>query len=238
MKKFKELFFFLVLLGVIAFLYSFSVKRNAKKPIAEIAIEFTNGDNLYINELDVNNLLIQNKTEFKNQSKDVLDLNELERKLEKNPMIYDAEVYIDVEGKLGAIITQRQPVARVFGEQGFYIDTHGEKMPLSENYAARVPLVKNVSEKQMMAIHPFLMKIQEDEFLKKEVIAMSIEKNNELVLLLRDYDFEVFFGKLQQIDEKVEKLKVFCQNYSQQPVKVAYDKISLKYKNQVVGTRK
>jgi fructosamine-3-kinase len=49
---------------------------------------------------------------------------------------------VSVDGVLKAVVEQKTPVARVFANEGsFYIDYEGNKMPLSANYTARVPLV-------------------------------------------------------------------------------------------------
>ena len=44
--------------------------------------------------------------------KDKLDLNNLEKSLDDNPMIEKAEVYATIDGKLKAVIKQKTPIAQ------------------------------------------------------------------------------------------------------------------------------
>ena len=56
-------------------------------------------------------------------------------------MIENAEIFLTLSGGLGAIITQRTPVLRVTNKtETYYYDKLGAKMPLSNNYSARVPI--------------------------------------------------------------------------------------------------
>jgi len=72
-KKFLKHITFLLLIGSLAFLYSFSAKRNSNKKIQEIVVEFEAGENHFLTHSMVNKLLIQNDTTVKNQAKSVLN---------------------------------------------------------------------------------------------------------------------------------------------------------------------
>src|SRR5688500_11582880 len=88
-----------LILGAVAFLYSFSSKRNENRNIKEADIEFAHSE-AFITREAVNNLLIQNFGAIKSIRKDKLDLNNVEKSLDGNPMIDKAEVYATVDGKL------------------------------------------------------------------------------------------------------------------------------------------
>jgi len=136
------------LLALVIFLYSFSANRNSNRKVEEVSVRFTNGENLYVTENTVNKLLIVNIDTLANRGKEMIDLNSLERILDTQDMIQDADVYLTVDKKLIAKITQRKPLARVYGSKSFYIDLEGKKMPLSKIYTARVPLIIGVGEKR------------------------------------------------------------------------------------------
>ena len=83
-------------------------------------IEFTGDENHYITHDAVNKLLIQNGVDTTGTSKETIDLNELEKALNSNKMIQEAQVFITVNGRLEAKIEQRTPTARVIvGDRHF-----------------------------------------------------------------------------------------------------------------------
>lgn len=226
------------LLALLFFLYSFSAKRNTARKVDNVEIQFTNGDNLYVTETAVNKLLIVNKDTLAKLTKETLDLNKLEKLLDEHEMIEDAEVFVGINGKLGAKITQRQPIARIFGEQSYYIDVHGKKMPLSKNHSARVPLVAGISENYLEEVFPLATKITYDNFLKQHVIVINRKKSGDYILELRNLDFEVYLGKTSDLDKKIKNFKAFYKKAHKDKKLDAYKSVNLQFENQVVCTKK
>lgn len=228
----------IALTAVVVLLYSFAKNRNIGRTVETISIDFTNGDNLYITEAAVNKLLIQKSGKMENLPKDTLDLSRLERVLDNQKMIADAEVYLTVDGVLGVVVTQRQPIARVLSDQPFYIDSDGESMPLSIYHSARVPILTGVGEKQMNAVFPLLQKIEKDPFLKHHVVAIRRLAENNYELEMRELDFKIFFGKIENVDQKIKNFKAFYKKAKQENKLKTYKKVSLQFENQVVCTKK
>ena len=77
-KRFLKYITFLVLIVGLGVLSSFSLKRNSRKEVKEIVVEFEAGDNNFLTHSMVNKLLIQNGESVKNQAKSVIDLYVLE----------------------------------------------------------------------------------------------------------------------------------------------------------------
>lgn len=226
------------LFAVVIFLYSFSVKRNTRRNLEKVSVEFTNGENLYITDAAVNKLLIVNKSTTKSVAKDSLDLNMLEKRLDDNPMIAKADVFLTVNGELGAIITQRQPIARVLSEKSFYIDSDGKAMPLSPNHSARVPLVIGVTKEQVEEVFPLLREIEQDTFLKENVVSVERDEKRKYILGLRNLDFKVTFGKIEHVNRKIENFKAFYKKMRKDKKFDAYQAVNLEFTNQVVGIKK
>lgn len=227
------------LFALIVFLYGFSAKRNAERRLSNVSVQFTNGENLYITEETVNKLLIVNKDSLPNKAKEILALNTLETVLNQHAMIKNAEVYLTVNGELGAVITQRKPIARVYDKAIFYIDTEGKKMPLSNNYSARVPVVSGIkTQQEIEEIYPLLNKIEQDEFLTKHITSIAKTTPGNYILKLRGLDFEVSFGEISTIDKKINNLKAFYNKTYKDKKLNQYKKVSLQFENQVVGTKK
>jgi cell division protein FtsQ len=228
-----------LILGAVIFLYSFSSKRNENRRLKEADIEFAEAEDFITHE-KVNNLLIQNFGSIKSIQKVKLDLNSVEKSLDKNPMIDKAEVYATIDGKLKAIISQRKPVARIFqGEESYYIDYRGDKMPLSETYTARVPLVTGVIDSiEQGKLKKLLNYINDDAFLKKNIIGLEVAPTGGVRMRSRNYGYEIQFGRPINIEKKFNNYKAFLQDAAKDTLIEQYKTINLKFTQQVVCPKK
>ncbi|GAA4277172.1 hypothetical protein [Aquimarina mytili] len=223
---------------LIIILFAFTSKRNKQRKINKVSIEFVEEQDPYVNEMTVNKLLIQNQERVTNVGKEILVLNTVEKGLDAHKMIEHSDVYLTVNGELKAQIKQRSPIARVNAVTSFYVDVTGSTMPLSNSYSAHVPLVHNVSEREVPEVFPLLKKIQDDEFLKKHVVGVFRTFKGHYELELRVYSFRVVIGKVENLENKVRNFKAFYQKALKDQSLDKYKKVSLQFSNQVVCTIK
>lgn len=227
-----------LLIGVVFFLFAFAEKRNHTRVLSEINLHFTNSENLYLTEEAVNKLLIQNEVRVKSIGKETLDLSRVEALLESHEMVENAEVFMSVDGKMGAEITQRKPLARVMASAPFYLDRQGFRMPLSKFYSARVPLVTGVNEEHLLEVHPLIDFINNDGFLTRHITGVNRRSNGKYELHLRQIDFVVVFGEVKDIELKFKNFKAFYQKALKDKKLDAYQKVDLQFGDQVVCTKK
>ncbi len=226
------------MLLLVVFLYAFALQRNEVRIVSQPQIKFIGHNNLFISNETVSKLLIQNYQEAQKVPKETLDLKELERALNSNPMIKSAEVYVAVNGTLNAEIEQKTPIARVRTNASYYIDDEGFYMPLSANYSARVPLVTGYVEKNKLKnVYIVANKISHDEFLKKNVIEINQTINNTIYLRLRQCKFVIQLGSVKSLDKKINNLKAFYQKCLKEKTLNHYKKVNLQFDNQVVCTK-
>ena len=228
----------IVLLLVVVGLYAFSTTKNSIRTVSIPNIKFDGEDNLFITEETVSKLLIQNQGSVKNVPKETLDLNLLESALNSNPMIKSAQVFVTVNGNLVAEVKQKKPIARVNSSVSFYIDDEGSYMPLSTNYTARVPIVTgDVSKNNLQNAFKMAVKVKNDEFLNKYVTEIHQDKDKRISLRLRQCKFVVYVGSLNQLDKKINNLKVFYQKATKENILNNYSKVNLQFDSQVVCTK-
>ena len=227
------------MLGLVVFLFSFTSKRNEKRKVAKIKVVFVGENNLFIKVEAVNKLLIENTDNPLGIEKDKLDLNKLERKLDSNAMIDESDVFVSIDGVLKAVVKQKTPVARVVnGLESFYVDYKGGKMPLSDNFTARVPLVSgNVNGKNEEKLAQLFRAIYEDDFLKKNIIAIQVMPNASLKMFNRNYDYQIDFGSMVDFETKFKNYKAFFQKAVLDSTLYKYKKIDLRFTKQVVCTK-
>lgn len=228
-----------VLLILVVFLFAFSSARNSTRKVSAPEIKFIGEENLFITHENVSKLLIQNQQSVANKPKEIIDLNSLENALTSNPMIKEAQVFIDVEGKITAEIEQKRPIARVSTNASFYIDDTGSYMPLSTNYTARVPLVTGtVYKNELTNVFTIAKKVQQDDFLKKHVVEIHQNENESIDLKFRLSDFTIHLGSLKSLDKKINNLKAFYQKAMRDKTLESYSIVNLKFDNQVICTKK
>lgn len=230
----------ILLVSLVVFLYGFSNLKNRAQKVADISIEFEQGDNLFMDHQMVNKLLIQNGGTVKNLAKSVIDLHNLEAKIRSHPMVESASVFLTVDGFLKAKIRQRTPIARVVvNNESYYIDRQAKSMPLSENFSARVLLISGyVKEQNNAEIQQLVTAILKDEFLKEQIIGVEIKPKNEYVLDTRVGDQKIILGKIENLDQKFKNLGTFYIKTMADSTIYKYDSINLKYNKQVVATNK
>lgn len=224
---------------VVIFLYSFALKRNEKRKIEKPEVEILDANNPFITPETVNKLLIESFGGTSRVRKEDLDLNKIEQTINKNSMVDHSNVYVSVDGKLKTEVTQKTPIARVFNENtSFYIDNKGGRMPLSDNFSARVPLVygeiNNLHSKDFVAL---LKLIYEDDFLKKNIIGMEVLSDGSIVMKNRNYSYDIIFGRTIHMERKFNNYKAFFQKAVQDTLLESYKSINLKFTTQVVCTK-
>jgi cell division protein FtsQ len=239
MKKYIIYIKAILFIGVVAFLFGFAIHRNELKKVSDIDVNFTNGDNLFITYETVNKLLIQNYGELRSQPKENIILRSLEKTLKSNDMIEDADVFLTIDGELGASIKQRTPIARVNDEAvAYYIDVKGDRMPLSENYSARVPLLSGVKENDIKDVYELALLIYSDSFLQKQIIGIEQSSKKEFVLKTRIGNQQIKLGSIDNVKSKIKKLKAFYNKVLKDKTLDKYQIINLIFANQVVCTKK
>ena len=227
----------IIVLAVVSIFFAFSSSQNNAKPISEVEVSFIGENNLFISKTKVDKLLIQNNDYIKCVSKDILDLKALENKLSSHDMIENSEVYISINGILKIDIKQRNPYARVISDSSFYIDNNGTKMPLSDNYSARVLLVHGLNdESKIDYVFKLIKTIRDDEFLNLNVTDILINKS-DISLRVRNCNFEVLVGDLNNLETKIKNFKAFYQKAYRNKILNNYKKVNLQFNNQIVCTK-
>lgn len=229
----------LFLIALAVFLYGFSASRNGDKIVQASVVEFSNGANLFLSHEMVDKLLIQNGGEADNKSKSLINLHKLESIVSENPLVEKVKVFMSVSGELKTVITQRTPIARVnAGDEVYYIDKQGVKMPLSKNYSARVLLVSGgVLDSDLSSIYALVSKINSDSFLSELVVGVHKKSTGDFVLRTRKYDQYVEIGEIKDLNFKFKKLEAFYNEVIQSEELEKYKTINLKFSNQVVCTK-
>ena len=113
-------------------------------------------------------------------------------------------------------------------------------MPVSPRYVAHVPIATGYIEKELAItdLYKFALFLQKDEFWNDQIDQIFVHPDGETELIPRVGSHRIVLGTLDDFETKLQNLKLF---YDQAIPIVGWEKysvISLKYKNQIVCTKK
>ena len=228
----------IIVLGIlVCLLMAFAIQRNDRRNIDTIQISFQDESKPYVTRDVVNKLLIQKEDSVTSKPKEKLDLKEMEMNLDEHPLISSADVYVTVGGQVNVAIVQRQPLARIDGTPSYYIDQTGAKMPLSDNYSARVPIISGVSAAQLKDVHELITYINNDSFLENHITGVSRQSNGDYDISVRRLNYKLVLGRVERLESKFGNYRAFYEKAKKDKTLELYKKIDLKYNNQVVCTK-
>ena len=221
-------------------------------------------DLYFLDKLDIINLIRERGDSIIGQPKSTVNISAIEKALNSHANIAKAEVCMSIDGEVKVQVLQRKPVVRIINLDGdsYYIDSDGTLMPLSDNYTAKVivvngmisePFIKrykySISEigkdsllnttSMLDEIYAMANYINADTFWSAQIQQIYINKDREMELVPIVGDQKIIFGDTTAMDEKFKKLLTFYQ----QGLNTTgwwnkYSVINLKFKNQIVCTKK
>ena len=156
---------------------------------------------------------------------------------------------MDLKGKVSVEIEPRNPIARLFWNNGksIYLDEDGGWMPLSDKYTARVIVINGNlpdsrgdenSDKTWNELFILVQTIRSDAFLRAQVEQIYRNLKGDLILFPRVGKHSILLGNTQNLDRKFDKLKLFYKEGLSKVDWNKYKQIDLRYKNQVVCTKR
>lgn len=179
-----------------------------------------------------------------------IDVNRLERILEEEPFILDAQVYIGANNKVAVKIIPRAPILRVIDNNGYnyYLDSDGVQMPLSKHFTAKVLVVtgslpvyeeKFMSRKRNRLKEAFQLAqlILQDEFLSPLTEQIYFDNKGHITLVPKIGGHTIAFGPFGNEREKLRRLKIFYKEVLPYEGWQRYKEINLAYDGQVVAKK-
>ncbi len=264
-KKIITIVLWIIGLSTLMVSLAFATRSQKNIEIKNLSVSVSNTDvNTFIDEEDLKVYLKDRQDAILNSEIENFDETKIEKALNAHPAIENAEVSVDVNGDVNVNVLQRTPLVRIFNLDGesYYIDTQSKLMPLSEAHTARVLIATgfifepfaqrvSISVKDIMKNEKFskvsvlddIYKLTEyivkDSLLKSLVHQINVTNEKELELYLAVGNHKIIFGDANDIEEKFKKLKIFyTDGLNKTDGWNKYSVINVKYKNQVVCTKK
>lgn len=209
------------------------------------------GSQYFIDEQEVDNILGVSSHTLVGRKMENINLHNLENKLKANPFIESAQVYADMDGVIWVEVSQRQPIMRIMNrfDQDFYVDQHGLKIPLSNNFTARVlaanGYIDELFANRVDSLHTVLAKdlfktadfIRKDSLWNAQIAQIYVNQQREIELIPRVGNHRILLGDADSLENKFHNLKVFYKKALPMVGWDTYKIINIKYANQIIGIK-
>ena len=170
-----------------------------------------------------------------------LNTRHIEKYLSSFSNFEDVECSLTTDGKLSVRITPMVPAIRVFdGDKSYYINKDGKVIESKASFFVDVPIVsgkfsKTFTPRQVLPVTRF---IENDPVLSKLVGMVEASDPDNIILVPRIHGHVVNFGDTSRLEEKRRALITVYRKVMPYKGWEEYDTISVKFKGQVVATRR
>ncbi|MBR4392333.1 MAG: hypothetical protein IKT08_09555 [Bacteroidales bacterium] len=186
-----------------------------------------------------------------------IDMMKIQKLLTSSPWIESASAYIGLNDTLIVTAKEHCPVLRVYNQKGqsVYVTEDGAVIPSSPIYTPRMiiasgrydfPTGKSGSSladsiyatsgiSETLAI---VMALRNDPFLSGNVGQIYKNANNEYELMVNNVSASVLLGDTCAVNHKLSRLHTLLEKYSGTETLNDYKTLDLRYKNQIVCTKK
>ncbi len=239
---------FIILLAVMVVSLAFSGSGLSKVKCSKVSVVINEDSPRFLDEEEIERIIKKSNEKLFEKNLSSINTDRLEEKLQTVASIKKAEVFrkitgkeLDFKGHLIAEIEQRRPIVRIIsGDQDYYLDNEGVKIPRNDKFTVKVMIVNGaVSEKfAREKLLPFAIYVDENEFWNAMIGQVYVRQNEELILVTQIGDQLIEFGEADRTQEKFRNLKALYQQVFAELGWGKYKSINLKYKNQVVCTKK
>lgn len=246
--KIKSLIFACCSIVTIGALAGFASSKQNEKICEKVSIKIDNEyNNYFIGDKEVKSLLTrEGERNLEGIPNSSIDLKNLEKRIESNKFVKNADVYRGLDGNIHVYVKQSRPIARIIrSDQDLYVDTEGNLLPLSERYTARVlPITKSTSAKMLdkgffqdstgKAYLELLLFIERDAFWKAQLAQMHIDGKGKVSFLPQVGEHTIEFGKPAEFEEKFKKLMVFYKEVLPVMGWDKYKRVNIEYEDQII----
>ncbi len=258
-RKVFKAFYYLLLTVIIFLLLGLAIEANKSQVCSSFSVHVDHScGNFFVEAGQIKNEVYLKFDTLNGQDLGNINLNKIENLIDRMTYVKKAEVYRTIDGKIKAKVTQRKPLTRVIDRYGhsFYIDTDGRLMPLSSNFTARVIIVTvpndirlapfidqggylnditgERNKKLLKDVFELAKYIENHRLLSAYIDKIAVTPTGDFELIPKNGSHVVELGSTDRMEQKFYKLLVFYEHGLTKIGWNKYNRINLKYKNQVI----
>ena len=262
-KRIKYIILWTFVIIYLAMALSFVAEKHQRLVCNQIEVHILDSTrNAFISSNSVRNLLQKKGINLIGKNFADINLKNLEATLNNCPPIEKTEIYKTIGGKVVIEVRQRNPILRVIdaNNTSYYIDNRGYVMRLSGNYTSRVIIangdihcaVPDNGKLSVLDVEKYskdnhylladLFKlayfIADDDFWSAQIQQIYVNSSGDFELIPRVGAQVILFGDYTDCEGKFDNLMCFYKNALPVVGWNKYESINLKYKGQVICTKK
>ena len=226
-----------VLISSLSIILSFT-NKNRKSQIANlnnIEIDYEK----FVNNDKVIKYLTKNHDLFDSTLISDIDFDLIEKALNEHPYIKKAEIYTDQNGQVNLYLKNRIPYVRVINStDDFYLDSKMKMFPINDNYTENVMIISGKFILTDTKAKKLVTLINNNDFWRSQITQIHFIDENDVLLITRVGDQLIEFGDLNNQEVKLKNLNIFYKKVMPVQGWQKYSKVSLKFNNQIVCTKK
>ena len=243
----------------------FTRKHYQEKPCVEVNIEINYSSDgaksdVFLTYEDVRKFISHRFDSIKGKPMGDINIEELELKTEEIPYVLDADAFKSVNGVVSLKIKQRRAIVLVIDRRGskYYIDEEGGIIPIRPGYPADVLICNgNIPAYEFYGnnntkvykdsvirntilgdIYHLAKEIDSDKFFRREIAQMYVNRKSEFEMIPLMGRHKIIFGTAKNSTAKFNKLMLFYNKAKDYDAWGKYKTVNLKYKEQIVCTKK
>lgn len=211
-----------------------------------------------VSEADVKRALSAVHNEIEGSLLHELDGRGMEKSVKGIPYIASVRVYKTIDRNLIVELEEREPIIRLIDKTGnsALLDRNGFLMPVHREVALRLPIVSGnfsinqehlaesyhtsdtIADEHLTAIYNYAQEITGDEFWKVQFQFTEYTDRGDFIAFPQVGNHQILLGDIDKMETKLERLKIFYNQGLESSNWNKYSSINLKYKDQIVCTKK
>ncbi len=165
----------------------------------------------------------------------------IEEAIKASSLIEDCQCFKTHNDYVGIKVSCKIPIMHVFDREGkdFYIDKHGDIIK-GIPQAIYLPVAsgcidREMADKELLTIANFL---RDDKFWMEQTEQIYFQPNKDIIIVPRLGNHIIEIGKAENLEKKMEKLKIFYEKGLNKIGWNKYKKINVEFDNQVICTKR
>ena len=171
-----------------------------------------------------------------------IDMYKVNKLLTDNPWIEHGSAFVDLNDTLFIKAKEYEPVLRVYNTDGTseYVTAEGVIIPSSPHYTPHLIIASGHFDDEASIAEALVIaqSIRHDEYLAEHIGQIYLNQNHDFEVTVNNLPAKVIVGDTCAIDNKLGRLKTLLEKYNNTEELIGYKTLDIRYKNQIVCTKK
>jgi len=205
------------------------------------------GESFMIKQDEIKNIIYEGyRRDVEDLTVESVDIGKVERLLESEPFVANADVFVNADDRLDINIEQANAAIRIMDEKGrsYYLTQEVQPFPISKHASARVvvfsgsiPLFEgqtdSLSETQE-GIVELMDIIKTNKFARKMIEQVHVRPNGEFLIQPKMGRFKFDLGMPVKLKDKIDRMEIAFKEVLPKKGWNKYKRINLSYDDQII----